>query len=443
MSVRLLRVGEEVDTMHPLMLDLSLLLAGVSVLLVTLFLFRFLDSLVEERKKHPRFLRMSLAIANGVAAAYILSLYRGGTPSIFLILFLDILYMLEYRRLSKDDQGAYHFFGSAVLLNNLTVYILTYSIYRILPLDVFDVGGELFQRLAFVLAHIGCIVLFLIFQTNAFPVKEIKEIIHSKERLLLNIWFPAVSGVLILYSVIVLPMIQTKMMGRLFEISLYAAVFLWTFSCLASSYIIILYQAYRVRIRNSLQDELSQERSQNLVLKEQADRQPLTGLPNRRAWEREVKALLTAGEKGYLVMIDLDHFKDVNDNLGHPEGDRILKETADMLRQTFRKIDIVGHIGGDEFCVFVVGAFEKEVVDRRLEHLMSLRRKDFPRKSGGTFCLSLSAGYAATPTHGEMPGVFVDLVAAADAALYWQKEHGRDGFVMWSQEIGLSGGGRW
>ena len=135
-------------------------------------------------------------------------------------------------------------------------------------------------------------------------------------------------------------------------------------------------------------------------------------------------------------MIDLDHFKEVNDNMGHQEGDRILKETAQMLRQTFREMDIIGHIGGDEFCVFLVGELKEEVVEQRLRYLMTLRRKEFPLKKGGTFRLSLSMGYTAVPEQGAL---LEDLIAESDIALYWQKEHGRNGFTMFQEKMRLGG----
>ena len=408
----------------------------ISTFGLTFHLFRFLDKFVEQRQnKRPKGLLLIFCVVDSIYTTFVITLYSGGTPVLYLLLFLNIFHMLEHAYMSSDKIEPYLFLSSGAFLNYLMGYLVLFSLYRILPVDFFDVASELYQRTIFVLINITCIVLLLGLMRSAFPVKEIKEVIHSSENRLLNVLLPASNIMMFLFGVGVLPMVHTRLTDRMIEIGLYTSVLCWAANSMMTWWVIVMYQAYRVRIRNSMQNELGKEREHKAELKELADRQPLTGLFNRRAWEREVKEMLTAGKNGYLVMLDLDHFKEVNDNLGHPEGDRILKETADMLRETFRKIDIIGHIGGDEFCVFLVGDFEKEIVDRRLEHFMSLRRKEFPSKSGGTFCLSVSAGYAGVPNQGEPLDKFVELVARADAALYWQKEHGRNGFARWNEEM--------
>ncbi len=87
----------------------------------------------------------------------------------------------------------------------------------------------------------------------------------------------------------------------------------------------------------------------------QASQDPLTGLKNRRRFEEDLRAELARshryGVAGALLMLDLDHFKQVNDTLGHPAGDRVLAEIAAVLRGRARETDVLARIGGDEFAI--------------------------------------------------------------------------------------------
>ena len=407
----------------------------ISTFGLTFYLLRFLDKFVERSRNKPKGLLLLFCVIDSIYMTFVITLYTTGKPTLYLLLFLNVYHILEHAYMSGEKVKPYLFLGSGTFLNYFMGYMIIFSLYRILPISLLDIESQLYQRVMVVLINIACIILLLGLMKPAFPVKEIKELIHSDESRLLNILLPISNMSMFLFGVGVLPMVHKRLTDRVLEVGFYTSVLCWATNYMMVWWIIIMYQARQVKLRNSMQDELDKEQMQKAELKEQADRQPLTGLFNRRAWEREVKKVLAAGKNGYLVMLDLDHFKDVNDNLGHPEGDRILKETADMLRETFRKIDIIGHIGGDEFCVFLVGDFEEEIVDHRLEHLMNLRRKEFPSKNGGTFCLSMSAGYAEVPNQGGVLDKFLEMGARADAALYWQKEHGRNGFARWNKEM--------
>ena len=169
--------------------------------------------------------------------------------------------------------------------------------------------------------------------------------------------------------------------------------------------------------------DIDKAKRKQFKLQKEARTQPLTGLINRREWERQVRKRLADGGTGMLAVIDLDHFKDVNDNLGHPAGDEVLKETAEMLSKAFRVDDLVGHIGGDEFCVYAGSFANREVLDEKIESLLEQRRKSYVGKDGERKSLSFSIGIALIPEH----GVSVDeLVYHADTALYTAKESGRD-----------------
>lgn len=177
--------------------------------------------------------------------------------------------------------------------------------------------------------------------------------------------------------------------------------------------------------------DIDQAKREQFELQKDAKTQPLTGLMNRREWERQVQKRLAGGAAGMLAIIDLDHFKDVNDNLGHPAGDQILKETAGMLAGAFRADDLVGHIGGDEFCVFAGNLADRRVLDEKLRGLLARRRKTFVGKDGKQKSLSFSIGVALAPEHG---GSLGELFPRADMALYQAKESGRDRYRVYEAE---------
>jgi len=91
------------------------------------------------------------------------------------------------------------------------------------------------------------------------------------------------------------------------------------------------------------------------ALADLSNRDPLTGLSNRRNFEmqltREIDRVARSGEPALLLMLDIDHFKKVNDTHGHPAGDVVIKAVADLVAQTVRPMDTVARVGGEEFAV--------------------------------------------------------------------------------------------
>ena len=143
---------------------------------------------------------------------------------------------------------------------------------------------------------------------------------------------------------------------------------------------------------------------------------PLCGLLNRRAFEeildREIRLCRRHDRTLALVILDLDHFKAVNDRLGHPAGDAALRVVALTLVQRIRETDDAFRLGGDEFALL-------------LRSCDATRAAEIAREIGAAVVeegLTLSAGVAACPQHGQTAR---RVVAAADAALYQAKEAGR------------------
>jgi two-component system cell cycle response regulator len=156
----------------------------------------------------------------------------------------------------------------------------------------------------------------------------------------------------------------------------------------------------------------------------------LTGLSNRRVFEEALSAELhRSRRRGYemgLLMIDLDHFKTINDRFGHAAGDEVLRETAARLAAAAREEDTVARYGGEEFVVMLpeLGHDDLGRVAERFRRAFADRPFDL---HGGERVVTASVGAVAFPGSGDDAAV---LVEAADAALYAAKRAGRDRIVV-------------
>ncbi len=142
---------------------------------------------------------------------------------------------------------------------------------------------------------------------------------------------------------------------------------------------------------------------------------PLTGLLNRRGFVEQLEQLPTGA--GTLALLDGDRFKQVNDRLGHAEGDRVLRALADRLRDRLRKQDMAARWGGDEFVILLRDTDEQEAraIVKRVQ--LSLRRRPIARLDGRP--VNFSVGFA--PLAGETMEAVTEAVKAADAEMYATK----------------------
>ena len=152
----------------------------------------------------------------------------------------------------------------------------------------------------------------------------------------------------------------------------------------------------------------------------------LTSLYNRRGFfelgRREVDRVLRFGHPLTAVMIDIDHFKIVNDTYGHPLGDKILRGLADRIRHNIRDIDIFGRYGGEEFVVLLIenDIATAALVAERLRRLIS----DTPfQTEAGPISITVSMGLAIVTKDTPDLGT---LISQADQALYHAKQAGRN-----------------
>ncbi len=163
--------------------------------------------------------------------------------------------------------------------------------------------------------------------------------------------------------------------------------------------------------------------------RELADSDPLTGMPNRRAFERRLHEEIERARRHEsvltLVMLDLDHFKQINDTHGHQFGDQVLRQSAQLLRRELRAVDFLARIGGEEFVILLpeTGITGARIFIDRLLRRLALHEFTAPagRESVRVTC---SAGIAAFPDDRVATGN--DLVSVADDNLYRAKQDGRN-----------------
>lgn len=161
-------------------------------------------------------------------------------------------------------------------------------------------------------------------------------------------------------------------------------------------------------------------------LERQAGQDSLTGLGNRRRFEEDLAGAMARsrrdGSTGALLVLDLDRFKQVNDSHGHPAGDEMIKEVAEVLRRRTRASDSLARLGGDEFAV-ILPRCSREEAQIAAEAIAEELRRHNPRD--GSDPVTVSIGIA---IFGENPRSSVAaIVADADAAMYAAKDEGRDG----------------
>ena len=180
-------------------------------------------------------------------------------------------------------------------------------------------------------------------------------------------------------------------------------------------------------------------RDQNRILAELSRTDGLTGLLNRRYWEEavsdEFQRCRRAGHVSALLMLDIDHFKAINDRHGHQVGDEVIRSVAAILRDTLRQQDVPGRYGGEEFGVLLPGTSAEgalviaERVRKRIEAAVLERRHALR----ATISIGISVLRAEDAR-------YADWLQAADRALYQAKDQGRNRTVLHAAAAGAAAG---
>lgn len=180
--------------------------------------------------------------------------------------------------------------------------------------------------------------------------------------------------------------------------------------------------------------DIDETKRETLYLREKAEHDLLTGLFNRVTTMNLIDGTLAASskrEKHALFVIDIDNFKYVNDHFGHLSGDQLIVQTAKLLRGQFRKDDVVGRIGGDEFVIFLKKISSAELAVQKAEKLRKAFRKAKSTAGSGA-SISGSIGISFYPNDGMS---YEELFRKADIAMYAAKRSGKDSYRIYSPGI--------
>ncbi len=177
----------------------------------------------------------------------------------------------------------------------------------------------------------------------------------------------------------------------------------------------------------SSHQDITEQRSTEMRIRRLARHDPLTDLPNRLVFQEKMKAAearIRHGQVMAVLAVDLDHFKAVNDTLGHAVGDAVLKMVADRLRGSCRESDVVARLGGDEFAVLTDTLTEPEDAALLAERVVRQIAEPFVY-DGQNVMIGASVGITVAPGDGADPDT---LLQNADLALYRAKGDGRGAY---------------
>ena len=173
--------------------------------------------------------------------------------------------------------------------------------------------------------------------------------------------------------------------------------------------------------------DIDRRKKESIALRQQAEHDLLTGLYNRVTATDRIDRFISLSKKGErhaLFVIDIDNFKNVNDQLGHLKGDELIIETASRIKKLFREKDVVARVGGDEFVVLLRRIVSVDLIVKKAENI-----EEAFRSCG----ISGSIGVSFYPYDGSS---YEELFRKADAAMYAAKNSGKNSFRVYTREIG-------
>ena len=236
------------------------------------------------------------------------------------------------------------------------------------------------------------------------------------------------TGRLTLTAVVARYPIQTVALAVVFLLSVFIAVFLIERSRVQKRQSEVLL-AKNEELEKAVEEQKKLMRARD-IYKQEAEIDPLTGLLNKKAIQSACEEMLAGtlkeGAFHAFFIMDLDHFKEMNDTYGHQAGDDVLRRFAQEVRSIFRQSDHIGRFGGDEFTVLMPNVTTLVAVERHARQLMTAAQELEVRDDRSL--LSVSIGIALAPLHGTN---YDDLFMAADAALYDVKRAGRNGWKIY------------
>jgi diguanylate cyclase (GGDEF)-like protein len=194
------------------------------------------------------------------------------------------------------------------------------------------------------------------------------------------------------------------------------------------------YRRRQAELESMVEQRTSELRASQVMLEQLAYADALTGLPNRRLFNDELRHLRAQAERDKtpftLLLIDLDHFKQVNDTLGHDAGDALLIEVARRLRLCVRETDRLARLGGDEFAVLLSNTADERDVDQVARRIVDSVAEPI---AFGMHQMRVGASIGAAAFHGNQASGEA-LYKQADLALYQAKSAGRNTWVWYRAE---------
>ena len=184
----------------------------------------------------------------------------------------------------------------------------------------------------------------------------------------------------------------------------------------------------------ALISDIDKRKKETQILKNKAEHDLLTGLYNRITTTNLIEEILrdsTEKSRHAMFVIDIDNFKSVNDTLGHLCGDRLIVETAMLLKKQFRADDIIGRIGGDEFVVFIKNINSRRLIEDKAERICRLFHS-ISEKSAQACHISGSIGIALFPRDGDN---YEEIFQKADSAMYEAKKSGKDNYHIYLSRV--------
>jgi diguanylate cyclase (GGDEF)-like protein len=175
------------------------------------------------------------------------------------------------------------------------------------------------------------------------------------------------------------------------------------------------------RIEQAQRAEREQAQQQLRFWQDEALRDPLCGVLNRRGLQMAARGLLQPGRLVAVLLLDLDHFKSINDRFGHALGDQVLVQAAQLMQSAIREGDLLARLGGEEFCVLLPGC-GPEPAQRLADKLRTRIAEADWSLLDPALGLSVSGGIAT----GQGEASLDELIAVADQRLYEAKAEGRN-----------------
>lgn len=332
------------------------------------------------------------------------------------------LVILEFALLSRDNVRTYIFFIGMIMLQFTCFFAIGAAI--ITSVDIPEVStGDLLVRssaLTFSMFLLSLSVGIFAFLTRNLT-NTLKLIFHD--------W--SVSNILFLYMVlngIVLGVVTGLDYNIYFTDASVNPLRYSTLNGMILRYILILVTSYAL-MYVQCRREMNREKAVEFEIAANTD--PLTGLLNRTGQQKTTENYIhnnnIENKAGVLFLLDLDNFKKINDNLGHPEGDKLLIDVSKKLKSLFRDGDYVCRLGGDEFSVFLTGEASDSLICSKANMINAALKYSYQLEDGQEIKTSASIGIASYPKDGKD---YETLYKNADTALYHSKEMGRDRYTI-------------